>query len=116
MSLLPEPFSHRSLPEPNHPRLLQRPHSVAEERAKWEVRAARWRATELAEIVFGAVGDSSLLGLRPQGALRGMLRLQVPFVDLAAHRAREAQFLAAVDMDPLLARIRLVYVIGPDVA
>jgi len=114
MSLLPEPLAHRSLPEPDHPRLLQRPHSVAERRARWEVRAAQWRARELAEHVFGGVGESSLMSLRPHGPIRGLFRLQVPFVDLAAYRAQEARFLAAVDRDPVLARVRLVYVIAPD--
>jgi len=116
MTLLPEPHAHKSLPEPDHPRLLQRPHSVAEQKARWEVRAAQWRARELAEVVFGGVGESSLMSLRPDGALRGLLRLSVPFVDLPAYRARETRFLAAVERDPILSRIRLVYVIAPDVA
>jgi hypothetical protein len=38
----------------------------------------------------------------------------VPFQDLNVHRAREARFMAAVEMDPLLANVPLVYVIGPD--
>lgn len=116
MSLLPEPRAHQSLPEPDHPRLLQRPHSIAEQKARWEVRAAQWRARELAEVVFGVVGESSLLALRPDGMLRGLLRLNVPFVDLPAYRAREARFMAAVESDPILSRIRLVYVIAPDLA
>lgn len=116
MSLLPEPFAHRGLPEPDHPRLLQRPHSVAERRARFEVRAAQWRARELAEIVFGGVAESSLMNLRPHGTLRGLLRLSVPFVDLAVYRDREARFLAAVETDPVLSRIRLLYVIAADVS
>jgi len=116
MSLLPESHSHHSLPEPDHPRLLQRPHSLAEQKSRWEARAAQWRARELAEIVFGGVGESSLSSLRPSGVLRGLLRLSVPFVDLPAYRDREARFMAAVESDPLLSRIRLVYVIAPDVA
>jgi hypothetical protein len=115
MSLLPESRTHRSLPEPDHPRLLQRPHSVAEQRARWEVRAAQWHATELAEIVFGGAGDSSLLSLQPHGTLRGLLRLRVPFINLAVYRDRESQLLAAVEADPILTRVRLVYVIAPDV-
>jgi len=114
--LIPAPIAHGSLPEPEHPRLLQRPHSLAERRARWEVRAAQWRARELAELVFGRVGDSSLMSLRPRGPLRGLLRLTVPFDDLEAFRDREAHFLAAVETDPVLARVRLVYVIAPDVA
>lgn len=113
MSLIPEPVTHRSLPEPDHPRLLQRPHSLVERRARWEVRAAQWRARELAEVVFGDVTDTSLLSLRPHGPLRGLLQLDVPFEDVEAHRAREARFMAAVEADPVLARIRLVYVLAP---
>ncbi len=100
--------------EPEHPRLQQRPHSPAEQRARWEVRAAQWRARELAEAVFGSVSDSSLLGLRREGALRGLLHLQVPFLDLDVHRAREERFLAAARADPILARIPLVYVFAPE--
>jgi hypothetical protein len=114
MTLLPEPTARGGLPEPEHPRLIQRPWSVAEQRARWEVRAAQWRARELAELVFGEVTESALASLRPVGALRGLLRLRVPFSDLGAHREREARFLAAVDSDPILTRIRLVYVIAPD--
>ena len=35
--------------EPEHPRLHQEPMSPAQRRARWEVRAAQWRARELAE-------------------------------------------------------------------
>lgn len=113
MSLLPEPAFQGRLPEPEYARLLQRPQSLEEQRASWEVRAAQWRARELAEVVFGGVARSSLLGIRSHGALRGMLRLDVPFSDLGTHREREARFLAAVDADPVLSRIRLVYVLAP---
>lgn len=98
----------------DHPRLLQRPHAPAERRARWEVRAAQWRARALAEAVFGGVTDMALTGMRPDGALRGMLRLDVPFEDMETHRAREARFLSAVALDPLLNHIPLLYVIGPD--
>lgn len=114
--MIPEPIARGGLPEPEHPRLLQRPYSLAERRARWEVRAAQWRARELAELVFGAVSESALFSLRPHGDLRGLLRLHVPFSDLAAHREREARFLAAVELDPVLTQVRLVYVIAPDVA
>lgn len=100
-------------PEPEHTRLQVRPLSLAERRARWEVRAAQWRAREIAEAVFGEVGESVLTGLRAGAALRGLLSLEVPFTDLASHRAREARFLAAVAADPVLSRVRLVYVIGP---
>ncbi len=102
------------LPEPDYPRLQQRPLTDTERRARWEVRAAQWRARELAEVVFGRVGESSLLGAPPGGPLRGLLRLGVPFADLGDHREREARFLAAAAADPVLARVPLVYVLGPD--
>jgi hypothetical protein len=38
----------------------------------------------------------------------------VPFADLDQHREREARFMAAVAADPVLAHIRLVYVVGPE--
>jgi hypothetical protein len=99
-ALLP-PGARGGLPEPEHPRLQERPLSDRERRARWEVRAAQWRARALAEARAG-------------GALRGLLRLQVPFDDIHRHREREASFLAAVEADPVLASVRLVYVIGPE--
>jgi hypothetical protein len=79
------------------------------------VRAAQWRAREVAEAVFGHVGAMTLTGLRADGPLRGLLRLDVAFRGLGEHREKERRFLAAVDADPLLSTVRLVYVIGPDV-
>lgn len=113
MSLLPaRPDRHG--PEPDHPRLHQRPPSRAERRARWEVRAAQWRARELAEGIFGAVSEMGLVGVRAGGPFRGLLRLAVPFADLDAHRVREARFLAAAASDPILSLVPLLYVIGPD--
>ena len=109
MRLFPEPPGP-SLPEPEHPRLLQGPRSLAERRARWEVRAAQWRARELAEIVFGGVRGSSMVGPRSHGALRGLLELEVPFESLEAHQEREGRFVAAAAADPVLARVPLVYV------
>ncbi len=114
MSLLGERAQHHGLPEPEHPRLTQRPLSQAELRARWEVRAAQWRAREIAELVFGEVTDSTLVSLRPDGPLRGLLHLEVPFSDLEAHHEREERFMAAVHTDPVLARVRLVYVMAPN--
>lgn len=102
--------------EQDHPRLQQRPLSPAERRARWEVRAAQWRARELAEAVFGDVRGMGMSGIRPDGPLRGLMRLDVPFEGLEAHRARERLFMAAVERDPLLANIRLVYVFGAEPA
>lgn len=98
---------------PDHPRLHQEPLSPAEQRARWQVRAAQWRAYELACHVFGAVSDVGLIGMRREGSMRGLLRLDVPFSDVDLHREREARFMAAVGADPLLSSVPLVYVIGP---
>jgi len=112
-SFLPsDPAGHGA--DPDHPTLRQRPLSPAEMRARWEVRAAQWRAHELAELVFGSVTSMGLSGIRGDGRLRGLLRLDVPFDDLEAHRERESRFLSAVETDPVLSGVRLVYVIGPD--
>ena len=100
--------------EPDHLRLQQEPDAPAERRARWEVRAAQWRAHELAHLVFGGVSDMGLVGLRQAGEMRGLLRLDVPFDDLDVHLDREARFMAAVATDPLLSTVPLLYVIGPD--
>lgn len=114
MSAFVPSSSFGSGPEPEHPRLHQRPASPDEQRARWEVRAAQWRARELAEHFWGSVTGMGLIGIRGEGALRGLLRLDVPFEDLSCHRDREARFLEAVARDPLLVDVPLVYVIGPD--
>lgn len=93
---------------------LQVTRTEAEVQARWEVRAAQWRALELARSVFGPDVRASMLGLRSQGMLRGLLRLDVPFDGLEGHRRREAAFLARAGVDPLLSRVPLVYVLGPD--
>jgi hypothetical protein len=99
--------------EAEHPRLLQGDLDQAQARARWAVRAAQWRARELAEAVFGDVGESSLRGLRTDGPARGLLTLTVPFDDLETHRELEARFMAAAYHDPVLSRVPLVYVFGP---
>lgn len=85
----------------------------AERLARWEVRAAQWRALDLAEQAFGPGVRTSLLGVRPSGAIRGLVQLQVPFRSLAEHRDREAHFLGMVGVDPVMARVPLLFVVGP---
>ena len=114
MSAFLPPTSRGAAAEPEHPRLHQRPFSQAERKARWEVRAAQWRAREIAESVFGRVASASLLGLRASGSLRGLLHLEVPFSDLPLHQHRERQFLAAAETDPILSSVRLVYVFAPE--
>ena len=107
------PDRPQSAVEVDHPRLQQLPPSRAEQRARWEVRAAQWRAREVAEEVFGDVVDMRLTGVRETGAIRGMLRLDVPFAHLDDHAEREARFLAVVAIDPVLVHVPLLYIIGP---
>ena len=97
-----------------HPRLLQDAPDREERRARWAVRAAQWRARELAQAVFGDVTESTLRAPRVDGAARGLLVLGVPFRDLETHREREARFMAAAHADPVLSQVPLVYVFGPD--
>lgn len=114
MSRFLPPVGRGESSHPDHPGLQERPLTQAEQQARWAVRAAQWRAYEIAESVFGAVTRSSLIGLRSSGEMRGLLNLEVPFVDLGTHRSLEARFMAAVDSDPVLARVPLVYVLGPE--
>lgn len=88
--------------------------TLAESRARWEVRAAQWRALELASAVFGPGVRGTLTGVRSEGRLRGLLRLDVPFDSLEAHKAREERFLGMVADDPLMTRVPLLFVVGPD--
>lgn len=99
--------------DPDHPQLSERTLDREERRSRWAVRAAQWRARELAEVVFGEVGESSLLGMRAAGPARGILLLSVPFGDLERHRQREERFMAAAAADPVLGQVPLVYVFGP---
>jgi hypothetical protein len=82
---------------------------------RWEARAAQWRARELAESVFGGEVTARLTGRAGRQAFRGLLYLDVPFRDLATHRSLEAVFLSCAAKDPILARIPLVFVMGPRV-
>ncbi len=112
MSPIPSP-SRGLTPEHDHPSLRQRALSVEERRSRWALRAAQWRACELATEIFGTVLDTQMTGIRTGGSLRGLLRLVVPFHDLDTHREAEARFLACAAKDPILTRVPLLYVVGP---
>lgn len=99
-------------PEPR----LQGVLSEAERLARWEVRAAQWRALELAQAAFGPGVRGTLVGVRHEGPMRGLLRLDVPFESLERHREMESVFLGLVDADPLMSRVPLLFVVGPDAA
>jgi hypothetical protein len=55
-----------------------------------------------------------LSGVGAGGRLRGLLHFEVPFSDVDAHRAGEERFMPAVDVDPLLSRVPLVFVFAPE--
>ena len=82
-----------------------------DERERFEVRAAQWRARALAELVFGGEVEARVTG-RGRGPFRGLLHLDVPFGGLAEHRAREAVFMSAASRDPVLSRVELLSVFG----
>jgi hypothetical protein len=105
----PTPF----VPEPEHAARQIDALTREERLRRWEVRAAQWRACELAVETFGEGVEASLVSLRTTGPLRGLLRLDVPFDSLPDHRTREAAFLASVGSDALLSQVPLVYVLGP---
>ena len=111
-AFLPEAASWREDDQP-YPALLERSLLREDQLLRWEVRAAQWRAHELAVAAFGPGIQMSLTGLRQHGELRGLLRLDVPFQDLHGHLEREARFMASVNADPLLTRVPLIYVVGP---
>ena len=94
--------------------LTTRDQSVEEDRERRWVEAAGRRAREIAVEVFGAVSASALTGIGFAGPFRGLLRLDVPFEGLEAHREREAQFLAEVERDELLSRVPLLFALGPN--
>jgi hypothetical protein len=52
--------------------------------------------------------------MRIAGPARGVLVLSVPFSDLERHRVREGRFMAAAAADPVLGRVPLLYVFGPE--
>ena len=113
MSAFLPPFADGPEPDPEKREHLDHVLDVEERRRRWEVRAAHWRARALAEEVFEGEVETSLVGLRTGGDLRGLLRVDVPFRDLEEHRAAEARFLAAAGGDPLLSTVPLVFVVGP---
>jgi hypothetical protein len=82
-------------------------------RTRWSVRAAQWRALELAREIFGPTAGARLDGFPPRGPFQGLLHLRVPFSSLAAHRELEGRFLAFAGSDELLQEVPLVFVFEP---
>ncbi len=81
---------------------------------RWSIRAAQWRALELARTVFGEEASASLGSLPPRGPFSGLLHLAVPFENIEDHRSREARFAALAGSDELLRTVPLVFVFEPD--
>ena len=97
-----------------HTTILE-PEPTREQRLlRWGVQAARWRAVEIAESVFGPRVRSRLAGLTPSGGFRGLLHLEVEVrrTSLGEHRVREERFLASVEANALLAHHPFVFVFG----
>lgn len=87
---------------------LRRQRAWVEQR--WQLRAAQWRAMDLAESVFGGRVRVHVDGALLEGPFRALLHIEVPFEGLRAHREREAVFTSAAGRDPVLTRVPLVYV------
>lgn len=100
-------------PEPEEEKIVQIDPTREQSRWRWEIRAAQWRARELAEAVFGGAVGARLTGRTPRGAFHGLLHLEVPFENLDTHRSLEAVFLASAARDPLLGGVPLVFVLSP---
>ena len=77
---------------------------------RWSARAAQWRAMALAAAVFGEGVSARLPGDLLDGPFRALLHLDVPFDGIERHRELEARFTAAAGVDPVLARVPMVYV------
>ena len=102
------PGNEHAGPEPTT--LLDRRATEAWAEHRWSVRAAQWRAVELAGAIFGPGVRGELAGGVLQGPFRALLHLEVPFRDLDAHRAGESLFVAMAGADPVLSQVPFVYV------
>jgi hypothetical protein len=80
---------------------------------RWEVRAAEWKVLELARHVFGPGASVRLARYPGRGSFRGLLRLEVPFLDLEDHGRREACFLALVRGEAVLEQVPLIFIFDP---
>jgi hypothetical protein len=82
-------------------------------RQRWSIQAAKWRTLELARHIFGPDASLGPNGFPPRGAFQGLVRLEVPFEDLEAHRELEARFATMAGRDELLTQVPLVFVFDP---
>lgn len=79
-------------------------------RFRWSLRAAQWRALEIARAVFGPDAGARLDSYGPGGGFDGLVHLRVPFHGLDDHLSREACFTRLAGADEVLARVPLVFV------
>jgi hypothetical protein len=77
---------------------------------RWSLRAAQWRALEIARTIFGRGAGVRLGSYGPGGGFHGLVYLRVPFHGLDDHLAREARFTRLAGADELLARVPLVFI------
>ena len=108
------PYEHAGDPEPIS---LQDPRRDREEQTRrWEIRAAQWRALDLARAIWGEAVSASLSGYASRADFRGLLHLDVPVpldgegIDLDGHREREDRFTRAAGSDPVLRQVPLIYI------
>lgn len=110
------PFRPADLPGDPESTSIQDPRRETEQhRLRWEIRAAQWRALEIARSLWGEEVATSLSGYPARGGFHGLLELEVPHggdFDLETHRELEARFIHIAGLDPLLARVPLVYIFG----
>ena len=86
---------------------------IEEARERALVRVVRWRAAAIAERIFGTPLGHRVVGRGRPDSFRGMMEFEVGFDEFAAHREREAAFLAAVERDELLSEVPLIYLFTP---
>lgn len=80
---------------------------------RWKVRAAEWKVLELVQLVFGADASVRLARYPARATFRGLMSVQVPFLNLTDHRLREAVFLALAGGEAVLEQVPLIYVFDP---
>jgi len=79
-------------------------------RFRWSLRAAQWRALEIARAVFGEDAGARLASYGRGGGFDGLLYLRVPFHGLDDHLAREQRFTRLAGADEVLEQVPLIFV------
>ncbi len=79
-------------------------------RFRWSLRAAQWRALEIARAVFGQEAEARLASYGRGGGFDGLLYLRVPFHGLDDHLSREHRFTWLAGADEVLEQVPLIFV------